>query len=445
MGLEDHPTVKWYRGKKHDQLSHGTAEVDAQWLKNLILEAGADDAGIVEVGRPDLDGHRGDILRIFPSTKALISLVCRLNPENIRSLSRAASDLDFKRAMDDVDQVGRKAVWGLRRQGVRSLTPSSGFPMDLDLWPGKMWPVSHKPVAEAAGMGLMGKHRLLIHPRFGSFITLGTILIDRPVSQYDKPLAFNPCINCGMCSAVCPVGALGNDGAFHFVNCITHNYRDRLGGFSDWVEKIVGSKTVLSYRQKVSDPETVSMWQGLAYGVSNKCSYCMAVCPAGEEMIAPYLDDRKAYMVSVVKPLQEREDTVYVLGASDGEDHARKHFSRKKVKRVGNGIRPKSAANFLEALPLLFQREQSGDFNATYHFTFTGDEDIRSTVVIKNKTLEVTPGHAGTPDLHLTADSKTWVGFLSKEKSLMGALLQRKIRLKGSPRLMKEFARCFPS
>jgi len=29
-------------------------------------------------------------------------------------------------------------------------------------------------------------------------------------------------------------------------------------------------------------------------------------------------------------------------------------------------------------------------------------------VVIKNKTLEVTPGHAGTPNLHLTADSKTW-------------------------------------
>jgi ferredoxin len=445
MGLEDHPTVKWYRGRKYDQLSHGTAEVDAQWLKNLVLEAGADDVGIVEVGRPDLDGHRGDILRIFPATKALISLVFRLNPENIRSLSRAASDLDFKRAMDEVDQVGRKTVWGLRRQGVRSLAPSSGFPMDLDLWPGKMWPVSHKPVAEAAGMGLMGKHRLLIHSRFGSFITLGTILIDRPVSQYDKPLAFNPCINCGMCSAVCPVGAIGNDGAFHFVNCITHNYRDRLGGFSDWVEKIVGSKTVLSYRQKVSDPETVSMWQGLTYGVSNKCSYCMAVCPAGEEMIAPYLDDRKTYMASVVKPLQEREDTVYVLGASDGEDHARKHFSRKKVKRVGNGLRPKSAANFLEALPLLFQRDQSGDLNATYHFTFSGDEDIRSTVVIKNKTLEVTPGHAGTPDLHLTADSKTWVGFISKEKSLIGALLQRKIRLKGSPRLMKEFARCFPS
>lgn len=444
MRLEDHPTVKWYRQKKKDQPPK-THEVDADLVKKVLVESGADDAGIVEIGRPELDPHRGDILRVFPDTKALISFVCRLNPENVRSLSRAASDLDFKKAMEKVDQVSHDAVWGLRSHGIRSLASSCGFPMDFDLSQGKMWTVSHKPVAEAAGMGLMGKHRLLIHPRFGSFIIVGTLLIDRPVSLYDKRLGFNPCINCGMCSAVCPVGAVGNDGVFHFVNCLTHNYRDRLGGFSDWVEKIVRSKNVIEYRKMVSDSETLSMWQGLTYGISNKCSYCVAVCPAGEEMIGPYLDDRKGYMASVVKPLQEREDTIYVLGASDAEDHAGKHFPRKKVKRVGNGLRPKSAAKFLEALPILFQRGQAGDLNATYHFTFTGEENIKGTVVIRNKTLEVKPGHAGTPDMRLTADSKTWVAFLSKEKRLLGALLQRKIRMKGSPRLMKEFARCFPS
>jgi hypothetical protein len=37
---------------------------------------------------------------------------------------------------------------------------------------------------------------------------------------------------------------------------MTHNYRDRLGGFIDWVEKMVSSKTVANYRKKVSDSET---------------------------------------------------------------------------------------------------------------------------------------------------------------------------------------------
>ena len=112
---------------------------------------------------------------------------------------------------------------------------------------------------------------------------------------------------------------------------------------------------------------------------------------------------------------------------------------------MGNGLRPRSIGNFLEALPLIFQSQKAEGLNATYHFTFTGKEEISSTVNIRNKGLEVLEGHHGSADMHVTADSRTWIAFLSKEKSLLGALLGRKIRLKGSPRLMKQFARCFPS
>lgn len=445
MGLEDHPTVKWYRTQTQKQTQVSPAELDADWLKKLVLEAGADDVGIVELDRPELADHREDFLKIFPDTKALVNIVCRLNPENVRSVSRSSSDLDFKIAIDEVDSTARKAIWALREKGVRGMAPSSGFPMDMDLWPGKAWPIAHKPVAEAAGTGLMGDHRVLIHPRFGSFVAIGTILLDRTVTAYDKPLDFNPCIKCGLCTAVCPVGAVGKDGDFHFGNCMTHNYRDRMGGFSDWVEGIADSKCGLGYRNKFSDPETVSMWQGLTYGISNKCSYCVAVCPAGQEMIGPYLEDRKAYMSLVVKPLQDRADTVYVIAGSDAEAHAAKRFPQKQIKQVGNGLRPRSAANFLGAMPLIFQRRQSEGLNATYHFSFTGDEDCRGTVIIKNKSLEVFEDHVGTSDIKITADAATWIGFLAKERNLVWALLRRKIRIKGSPRLMASFARCFPA
>jgi putative sterol carrier protein len=45
----------------------------------------------------------------------------------------------------------------------------------------------------------------------------------------------------------------------------------------------------------------------------------------------------------------------------------------------------------------------------------------------------------------VTADSQTWIKFLSKEVNLVKALLSRKIKIKGSPKLMMAFARCFPS
>ena len=115
----------------------------------------------------------------------------------------------------------------------------------------------------------------------------------------------------------------------------------------------------------------------------------MAVCPAGEEMIGPYLEDRTAYMTSVVTPLQERADTVFVITGSDAETHAARRFPQKVVKRVGNGLRPSSVANFLEALPLIFQSQKADGLNATYHFSFTGEETITSTVNMRNKDLEV--------------------------------------------------------
>jgi hypothetical protein len=43
------------------------------------------------------------------------------------------------------------------------------------------------------------------------------------------------------------------------------------------------------------------------------------------------------------------------------------------------------------------------------------------------------------------ADGDTWLRFLRKEASLPWAFLRRRVRLKGSPRLLLAFGRCFPS
>jgi putative sterol carrier protein len=99
----------------------------------------------------------------------------------------------------------------------------------------------------------------------------------------------------------------------------------------------------------------------------------------------------------------------------------------------------------LNGLPLLFQRGQAAGLNAIYHFTFTGKEAHKATVVIRNKTLQVNDGHRGQPDFQITADSETWLGFLKQERSLLGSLVRRKLRIRGSPRLLIAFGKCFPS
>jgi putative sterol carrier protein len=99
----------------------------------------------------------------------------------------------------------------------------------------------------------------------------------------------------------------------------------------------------------------------------------------------------------------------------------------------------------LAGLRLTFQRGKATNLNAVYHFTFTGKEEKQATVIIRDGALQVESGHQGKGDIRITADSETWLGFLAKERSLLWALLRRRIRIKGSPRLLVAFGKCFPS
>ncbi len=444
--FDEHPTVRWWKEQSTARTPVvANLPLNAEALREMCLQAGADDVGFVEIDRPEIADQRADILAAFPRAKTLISFVCRMNRDHILSPARSIANTEFHASGEEIDRVGRAIVEKLTQIGIRALNPSVAFPQEMDRFPGKVWIVSYKPVAVAAGLGQMGLHRNVIHSKFGNFILLGAVLMEAEVTAYSQPIDYNPCIDCKLCVAACPVGAISTDGHFSFSACYTHNYREFMSGFTDWVETIADSHSAHDYRQKVSAAESASMWQSLSYKANYKAAYCMAACPAGEDVIAPFLSDRQGFVREVVKPLQDKPETVYVIPGSDAQTYTAKRFPFKTVKSVRSGIRPQSIAGFLFGLPLLFQRNQSQGLNAVYHFTFTGTECDLATVTIHNRLLQVQAGHVGKADLRVIADSKTWLGFLCQEENIIWALVRRKIVVKGSLQLLQAFGKCFPT
>jgi putative sterol carrier protein len=93
----------------------------------------------------------------------------------------------------------------------------------------------------------------------------------------------------------------------------------------------------------------------------------------------------------------------------------------------------------------VFQREQSKELDALYHFVFTGEQPAEVTVKIQNQEINVVRHLTGQPDITIRADSRSWLRFLQKDANIVWLIITKKVKVKGPIRLLKAFGRCFPS
>lgn len=438
--LEEHPTARAARARG----AEAPERLTLGEVRRLALEAGADDAGVVSLDHPDLAEERGHALAALPQARSLVSLVLRMHPDNIRSPKRSVANRDFHRVGEEADEVAQRVAEALAARGHRTINPAMAFPMEMEGFPGRTWIVSHKVVAVAAQLGKMGIHRSVIHPRFGSFILLATVVTSAEVEGEAAPLTFDPCLGCKLCVAACPVGAIEPDGTFRFSACYDHNYREFMTGFSDFVEEVVESRDRQDFRDRVPLSEVVSTWQSLAYKPNYKAAYCIAVCPAGEDVIGPFLERRPEYLRDVVKPLTDREETIYAVAGSDAEAHVRKRFPHKRVKVVRSSLRPTDVRSFFRSISLTFQRGPARGWRATYHFDLTGEHPVQATVRIDDGTLAVEDGLVGEPDVRVQADGAVWLEIVAKKRSPVLAVLTGRLKARGDRSLLARFAACFP-
>jgi len=305
----------------------------AEEIREICLEMGADDVGFVDLDRESVASEKKSILGIYPPARSVIALIKAMNRENIQSTARNVSNDEYHSVGDEFSGICRKIMRRLNQRGIRGLVPTKSWPMDLNKWPGKIWDVSHKIMAVEGGLGHMGLNRLVLHPRYGGFVQLHSLVIDAELDRYDHPLAESPCIKCNLCATVCPTGAVSKTERFDFQACSTHTYRDNMMGFQNWIEAMVSSKDMSEYRSQFNDRESAFMWQSLMFRMSYRCSYCVAVCPAGEDVKPRYLCNKSAYVKEILKPLQEKVEPVYVKAGSKAEEAAGRN-PHKEVKKV---------------------------------------------------------------------------------------------------------------
>ncbi len=160
---------------------------------------------------------RTDPAKLMPGAKSVIVVGLGYKPPgdkteaNTAPTGRVAAFAQY----DDYHPFIKKLLRQLADFIASMTCPSIQFKICVD-----STPLLERALAFRAGLGIIGKNRMLVNPRFGPQIFLGEIITNIELGP-DKPLK-GSCPGCGKCVAACPTGALKSDGSFDATKCISY-------------------------------------------------------------------------------------------------------------------------------------------------------------------------------------------------------------------------------
>lgn len=165
--------------------------------------------------------------KLLPGAKSVICVALNYRPENKMRARRPRSQVARFAQYEDYHPFIRKRLFELAEfTGNATVSVAHNncgrdarvprFKVCVD-----STPLAERALAQRAGLGFIGKNRMLIHPELGCQILLGELITTLELKA-DMPLDNQACGDCGKCIRACPTGALSPDGSFDARKCISY-------------------------------------------------------------------------------------------------------------------------------------------------------------------------------------------------------------------------------
>lgn len=174
-------------------------------------------------------------------------------------------------------------------------------------------PVPERELAERAGLGWIGKHTLLIHPRLGSYVLLGGIVTTLALEDRHRTVQADHCGSCTRCIDACPTGAISP--------------------YSVDASRCISFLTI--ERREPIEPSFFTPIGEWLFG----CDICQEVCPHNSPRHSAWMRTNLGHVHEAYEPIpRDGDDRGGSLGLLDvlgwsGEDRSR-HLSGSAIKRA---------------------------------------------------------------------------------------------------------------
>lgn len=180
--------------------------MNSEEVKRTVLSLGADLCGIAGIDRFDDAPEGYHPLDVMPKCKSVISFACRF-PMAVLECSTA---VPYTRVRNSITAKMDAIALDLCIELEKHQMPAVPIPTNESQWDKRTgrWRsiISQKHAAQAAGLGTIGRHSLLITPQFGSMVWLGAVLTQAELEP--DALCESVCNYCNLCVEACPVNAL---------------------------------------------------------------------------------------------------------------------------------------------------------------------------------------------------------------------------------------------
>ena len=158
-------------------------------IKEIAYSLGADLCGIASMDRFSEAPKGYHPQDVFPKCKSVISFACRFPAGALQCNTSAVYTRIRNSLTPKMDAIALDLCIRLEEEGILAVpipTNESEWDVSTNRWRSI---ISQKHVAQAAGLGTIGRHSLLITPEFGSMVWLGAVLTD---AELEAASAFPP-------------------------------------------------------------------------------------------------------------------------------------------------------------------------------------------------------------------------------------------------------------
>ncbi len=249
-------------------------------IRQYILDL-ADDIGFANVS--DYSSPQSPpIASIFPGAHSMVVMAFK-EASHCESSSKAIAMSGRMDLMEYTRSCNYKVSRYLEKEfQVKAMAVPVSYPLDMgSKTSGLVGEVSLRHAALAAGLGVFGRHNLIIHPQLGTRVIYTAIISELDLPS-DPQVTEDLCTDCNICVESCPAGALDAEGKTDMMKCLRISQPHGLGGDIGFWRKFVGSTPEAQKKMFLSE-EYMRNYQAQMIGFQYFCFNCYTSCPIGND------------------------------------------------------------------------------------------------------------------------------------------------------------------